>query len=100
MLEMFFGAGLMFLAAIVVTIWFLRTGATLGIIACILRLPFFFYFNAPGLFRSVVGGEWSTPAEPNLVRRNWAILGFALHVITAWFCVRVLSPRPSTTNLR
>ena len=93
-LNMFDTATLLFVMALVLN-WLLpRVAAVLGLIACALRVPFYFFFIAPGPFRYVTDhltrAEWSVPLQSTFIWQNWAVLGIVMHGITAWICIRTV----------
>src|ERR1700743_2795066 len=61
--SMFQVGGLFFLAAVVLTFFFQRAGAIIGIAASVLCFPLYLYFVAPGLYRSAFRGNWSVPLQ-------------------------------------
>lgn len=87
MLAMFDTATLVFLVAAIAAFFLPRMAAAIGLIACLLRFPFYLYFLFPGPFRWVVSHfthlEWSTPLWAQFSWQTWAVLGIVIHAITA-----------------
>jgi hypothetical protein len=84
------GSLLLFLA-LLLTFFFRRTAAAIALIACLLCLPLYLCFTAPGLFRRVFSNaEWSVPLRASFVWDKWTIMGIALLTITAYVGVRGL----------
>ena len=65
----------LFLLAMVVTFFVRRFGALIALAGCILGLPIYLYFVAPGPFRKVFGGNYSVPLQANFVWDSWAVAG-------------------------
>src|ERR1700761_2306271 len=63
LLSVFQSGWFFFLLAMILTFFYQRVGAAVGIAASVLCLPFYLYFAVPGLFRSVFRGEWSVPLQ-------------------------------------
>jgi hypothetical protein len=82
---------LLFVLALLLTFFYRRIAAAIALLACLLCLPLYLYFTAPGLFcRLFSKGEWSVPPSANFVWDNWAITGIIVLVITAYVGVRGL----------
>jgi hypothetical protein len=61
---------LLFVAALVLVFFHQRLAAAISSLGCLLCFPLCFCFVAPGLFRSIFGGVWSTQLPSNLTRDN------------------------------
>src|SRR2546422_3391021 len=73
-------ASYLFVLALVLTFLYRRIAAVATIVACVLCLPFYMYFIAPGPFRRVVRnvgfkGEWLVFGRADFVWNGWAIAG-------------------------
>jgi hypothetical protein len=82
---------LFFLFAIILTFFYQRVGAVIGIAASVLCLPFYLYFLVPGLFRSVFIGEWSVPLQSYFSWDTWAISGMLTLAAAIFVCSRSFS---------
>jgi hypothetical protein len=82
---------LLFLLALLLTFFYRRIAAGTTLTACLLCLPLYLYFAAPGLFRRVFSrGEWSGPLRTGSVWDNWTVTGIVVLAITAYLAVRAL----------
>jgi hypothetical protein len=81
---------LLFVLALLLTFFYRRTAAAITLIACLLCLPLYFYFTAPGPFRWVFRGEYSVPLQANFVWNKWDIAGIVALTIAACLGVRSL----------
>src|SRR5258708_37754570 len=79
---------LLFIPALVLTVFYRRIAAVLGLMASILCLPLYLYFTSPEPFRWVVKGEYSVPLRANFVWNNWAIAGIASLLFATIVCLR------------
>jgi hypothetical protein len=84
---------LLFLSALVLTIFVPRVGAIVGLLAIVLCLPFYLYVVMPGPFRRIFNGEYSVPLQRTFVWNNWAIAGIIALTLAAAFSIRRLSER-------
>ncbi len=75
---------LLFVLAFPLTFFYRRTAAATVLIACLLSLPLYFYFSAPGLFRMLFRGEYSVPLNASFAWDNWAIAGMIALAITGY----------------
>jgi hypothetical protein len=91
LLSMFQYGWLFFLLAIVLTFFYQRVGAIIGIAASVLCLPLYLYFTIPGLFRSVFRGEWSVPLQSYFSWDTWAISGMLTLAAAIFVCSRSFS---------
>lgn len=91
LLSMFQSGAPLFFLAMILTFFYQRIGAAVGIAASVLCLPFYLYFAVPGLFRSVFRGEWSVPLQAYFVWDTWAIIGMLTLAAAALVCTRSFS---------
>jgi hypothetical protein len=82
---------LLLLLAMPLTFVFRRIAAATILLACLLCLPLYLYFTAPGPFRWVVGGEWSVPLLASFAWDWWSIGGIATLIFAAFVCLRSLA---------
>ena len=94
---------LLFIPALVLTFFYRRIAAVLGLMASILCLPIYLYFTAPAPFRWVFRGEYSVPLRANFVWNNWAIAGITsilvaifVHLRTLYAVVPKIDPMPGS----
>jgi hypothetical protein len=99
LLSMFQYGWLFFLLAIVLTFFYQRVGAIIGIAASVLCLPLYLYFTIPGLFRLVFRREWSVTLQTYFVWDMWAMAGILTIGLAAIVCVRSLSGVYQKTHL-
>jgi hypothetical protein len=83
---------LLFFLALVMTFFYRKIGAVLGLVAALLCFPLYFYFTVPGLFRSVFRGQWSVPLQSYFVWDMWATAGILALGIAAIVCICGLYP--------
>jgi hypothetical protein len=84
---------LLLLLAIPLTFVLRRTAAVVTLMACLLCMPLYFYFTAPGPFRRLVGGEWKSPLWANWNWDWWTIAGVTTVLFAVLACVRSLVVR-------
>ena len=84
---------LLFLVALLATIFFPRTAAAIALAATILGFPFYLYILMPGLFRRIFKGEYSAPGQGQFVWNTWAFVGMLTLAIATFFSLRTLSRR-------
>jgi hypothetical protein len=65
----------LFLAALLLTIFFPRAAAAFALTAALLCLPFYLYILMPGTYRWIFKGEYSVPLQRPFVWNNWAAVG-------------------------
>jgi len=78
---------LLFLVALLLTSFYVRIAAIIGLAASLLCLPLYFYFVAPGPFGLVFKGEYSTPQLTNTVLDGSAIAGVVALAATMVICL-------------
>jgi len=88
---MFDAGTLLFLGALVLTLFYLRIAAAIALAACLSCLPLYLYFAAPGPFRGVFRGEYSVPAPSNFVWNGWTMAGILSIFAAAYVCSRSFS---------
>ena len=82
---------LLFVLALLLTFFYRRFAAAITLIACLLCLPLYLYFTAPGPFRRLFGRvEWSVPLRTSFACDKWTITGIVVLAITAYVGVRGL----------
>jgi hypothetical protein len=81
---------LLFIFACAMMFFYRRIAGAITILACLLCLPLYLYFAAPGLFRWLFGGEYSVPLRASFVWDRWTTLGIALLAVTTFFNLRIL----------
>jgi hypothetical protein len=82
---------LLFLLALLLTSFSRRIAAAIVLIACLMCLPLYLYFTAPGPFRRLFGrSEWSVPLRARFVWDYWTITGIVVLAITGYVGLRGL----------
>ena len=66
---------LLFIVALLLTLFYRRVAAVIGIVAALLSLPLYFYELAPGPFRWLSRGQYSVPLSASFVWTKWNIAG-------------------------
>jgi hypothetical protein len=92
LLSIFQSGPVLFFLALVMTFFYRKIGAVLGLVAALLCFPLYFYFTVPGLFRSVFRGKWSVPLQAYFVWDVWTMAGILTLGIAAIICIRCLYP--------
>src|SRR5262245_42442405 len=82
---------LLLLLAIPLTFVLRRTAAGFTLTACLLFMPLYFYFTAPGPFRRLVGGEWKSALRANWEWDWWTVAGITTVLFAVLVCVRSLA---------
>jgi hypothetical protein len=82
---------LLFLVALLLTIFFPRVAAAIALAATLLCLPFYLYILMPGPYLQIFKGEYSVPLQRPFVWNNWAIVGVLSFVIAAFLSLQGLS---------
>jgi hypothetical protein len=82
---------LLFLVALLLTIFYPRVAAAMALTATLLGSPFCLYALMPGLYRQIFKGEYSAPLQRPLGWNNWAAVGVLSLVIAAFLSLRSLS---------
>jgi hypothetical protein len=82
---------LLFLSALVFTIFVPRVGAIVALAAIVLCLPFYLYVVMPGPYRRIFKGEYSVPLKRGFVWNSWAIGGIITLTFAAVLSIRRLS---------
>jgi hypothetical protein len=77
-----------FLLAAALTFRFQKVAAAGAFLACLLCLPLYLLFTAPGPFRWFVGGEWKSPLIASFVWDWWSIGGLLAGALTMLVAVR------------
>jgi hypothetical protein len=81
---------LLFILALFLTFFYRRFAAATIVIACLLCLPLYLYFTAPGPFRRLFGGEYSVPLQANFYWGKWDMAGIVILTMAACVGVRSL----------
>lgn len=82
---------LVFVLAMILTFMYRRVAAVMGIAACLLCLPLYLYFTAPGPFRFVFRGTYSVPLQSNFVWDKGMIAGLLTLAVAVLVSVRSFS---------
>jgi hypothetical protein len=82
---------LLFLSALVFTIFLPRLGAVVASAAILLCSPFYLYIVMPGPYRKIFKGEYSVPLQSAFVWNSWAIAGIITLAFAAVLSIRRLS---------
>ena len=90
LLDMEETGSLLFVLALLLTFFYRRIAAATTLIACLLCLPLYLYFTAPGPFRRVFRGEYSVPLQASFVWNKWNITGIVALTIAACLGIRGL----------
>jgi hypothetical protein len=75
-------ASLLFIVALLVTIFFPRIGAVIALMATLLCVPFYLHVLMPGLYQQIFKGAYTDPLYRPFVWDSWALLGI-LSLLTA-----------------
>ncbi len=78
---------LLFVAALIVTFFYPRVGATISVSASLSCLPLYFCWLAPGPFRWVFRGEYDAPLTASFVWDNWAGAGALTLALAVAICI-------------
>lgn len=81
----------LFAAALLLTLLVPRVAAVIALVACVLILPLYLCFTAPGPFRMVFRGEYSDPLQSGFVWMKWPAIGLLSLSIAAYYCIRSLT---------
>jgi len=79
---------LLFLLALLLTMFFPRVASTVAFVASLLCLPFYLYILMPGPYRQIFKGEYSVPLQRPFVWNNWAPIGVVSLLLAAILGVR------------
>jgi hypothetical protein len=90
LLDMVDVGSILFVVALVLTFFYRRIAAATTVLACLLCLPIYLYFTAPGPFRWVFRGEYSVPMHASFVWNKLDIVGIVVLVIAACVGIRSL----------
>jgi Na+(H+)/acetate symporter ActP len=82
---------LLFLVALLLTIFYRRVAAAIALAATLLGLPFYLYILMPGPNRQIFKGEYSIPLQRPFVWNNWAVIGVLSLVIATFSSLHSLS---------
>jgi Na+/proline symporter len=82
---------LLFLVALLLTIFFPRVAAAIALAGALLCLPFYLYILMPGPYRQIFKGEYSVPLQRPFVWNSWAVVGVLSLVIVAFLSLHSLS---------
>jgi hypothetical protein len=90
LLDMKDAGSVLFLLALLLTFFYRRIAATATLMACLLCLPLYLYFAAPGLFRWAFRGEYSVPLQASFFWSKWNVMGIVALAIAACAGIRSL----------
>ena len=90
LLDLYNSGTLLFVAALVLTFFYLRIAAIIAMAASLVCLPLFLYFTAPGPFRRLFPGEYSVPLQARFVWNKFNILGMFILVLAMFVSIRSL----------
>ena len=90
LLDMKNAGALLFILACAMVFLYRRIAGVITILACLLCLPLYLYFVAPGSFRWLFGGEYSLPLQASFVWDPWTILWIMLLAFTTFAGLRIL----------
>ncbi|HEU5412571.1 MAG TPA: hypothetical protein VFW31_02390 [Candidatus Angelobacter sp.] len=76
--------------ALLLTFFSRQIAACIGLAGTLLCLPVYGYFTAPGVFRAIFPGEYSTPLQHVFIAEKWTILGVIVIVFVVSFNLHVL----------
>jgi hypothetical protein len=79
---------LLFLLAALLTFPFRRVASAIAFLACLLCVPLYLSFTAPGPFRWLVRGEWKTPLSSNFVWEWWSVGAIAAVIFAVFTSLR------------
>jgi Na+(H+)/acetate symporter ActP len=80
-----------FIPAMILAFFYRRIAAGIAFVACLLCLPLYLYFIAPGPFRWIFKGEYSVSLRANFYYNNWAIAGIISIVVAVFVHLRSFS---------
>lgn len=69
---------LLFLSALVFTVFVPRAGAIVALVAIVLCFPLYLYVVMPGPYKRIFKGEYSVPLQRGLVWNTWALAGISM----------------------
>ena len=90
---------LLFLVALLLTMFFPRVAAAIALVAALLCLPFYLYILMPGPYRQIFKGEYSVPLQRPFVWNNWAVVGAIGLVIAAFWSLHSLCKSSTVPRL-
>jgi hypothetical protein len=94
-LSMADSGGILFLFALVLTIFLPRIASGVALLASLLCLPLYLYVVAPGPFRQLFKGEYKGSLNQPFVWNWWAAVGIASIILAAAFSVRGIYLKPA-----
>lgn len=77
---------LLFIAAFLLTFFYSRVAAAVGVVACLICFPLYFYYMAPGIFRFVFKGNYSVPLHGIFVWDATSMIGVLIMATAAFVC--------------
>lgn len=83
-------AGDLFPLAAIAAFFYRRVAAVMAFVACVLALPLYVYFIAPGPFRMLFPGEYSVPLTRSYVWDPWSLAGLSVIALATSMSVRAL----------
>jgi hypothetical protein len=89
---------ILFVVALLLSFFYRRIAAAIMLLACLLCLPLYLYFLAPGPFRGAFRGDYSVPLQASFVWNNWNVAGIAAMTIASAIGVRALLFAPTSNQ--
>jgi hypothetical protein len=84
-----FSIGTLLFALALLTLWmYPRVAAVISALASLLCFPLYLYFTAPGPFRLIFRGDYSTPLAAHFRWDFWAMLGMLVLLVTTYVSTR------------
>lgn len=84
---------ILFVAALLLSLFYRRLAAIAALVASLLCLPLYIYLIAPGPFRRVFPGEYSAPTLSNFVWNRSAMLAILSILVAAFLAIRTFLVR-------
>ena len=94
LLEMQDMGNLLFLLVLPLIFVFQRIAAAIMLLACLLCLPLYLFFTAPGPLRWIFRGEWTVQRVTSSVWNWWSIAGIGTLILASFVCLRTFSASP------
>jgi hypothetical protein len=82
---------LLLITALLLTFFYSRFAAALGLVGALSCLPLYLFLVAPGPFRRVFPGKYSVPLRTNFVWDKWSTFGILTFAFAASVCVANLA---------
>jgi hypothetical protein len=85
-------ASVLFLLAAVLALFFRRISASMAVVGAGLAAPLYIYLIAPGPFRSVFPGNYSSPLTTRFVWDPWSLAGVGMVSAVILLAIRAFRP--------